>query len=331
MKESVGKLRSLLSVIGSGNRVIIQTHNFPDPDAIGTAFGLQYLLGIYGIDATCVYCGRIDKLSTKLMVDELGIKIFNADRFKTTDDDLVITVDGQRSNANFTDIPGNEVACIDHHPWSTDYEYRFVDHRMYGACATIIVDYFFDNDIEVPTNVATALLYAIKVDTNNFCRRVTEEDITAYQRLNSISDNKLMTRLGSNELELTDLRAYGAAIQNIVVYDVIGFVHIPFDCPDGLVAMVSDFILSLDSVELAIVYADRDGGYKFSVRSEIDDISAGRLTKKALEGIGDGGGHAEMAGGMISPLSRAELGHNADAPIRERFLNAYKSIISGDN
>jgi nanoRNase/pAp phosphatase (c-di-AMP/oligoRNAs hydrolase) len=93
--------------------------------------------------------------------------------------------------------------------------------------------------------------------------------------------------------------------------------------------MVSDFILSLDSVQLAIVYADREGGFKFSVRSEIDAISAGVITKMALEGIGDGGGHAEMAGGMILPGSRSELGHNADAPIRERFLNAYKKILAG--
>ena len=329
MKESVGKLKALLSVL-KGRNVVIQTHNFPDPDAIGTAFGLQNLLRNFGIEAVLVYCGKVDKLSTKLMIDELGIEIFNAVERQTCDNDYIITVDGQKNNANFTDIPGTEIACIDHHPWTTEYHYEFVDHRMFGACATIIVDYYLDNDIEIPVNVATALLYAIKVDTNNFCRRVTEDDIRAFSALNRISDGKLMTKLVSNELELTDLRAYGAAIQNIVVYDIIGFVHIPFDCPDGLVAMVSDFIMSLDSVQLAIVYADRDGGYKFSVRSEMEEISAGEITKLALEGIGDGGGHAEMAGGMIPPSGKQELGPHVDAPIRERFLNAYKKLLPED-
>lgn len=325
MKESQHKLTALIDVL-KGHEVVIQAHNYPDPDAIATAFGLQHLLGLYDIDAKCVYCGKIDKLSTQLMIKELHIDMKSADVYTPNEDDYLITVDGQRDNSNFTDLPGIEVACIDHHPWTTSYKYRFVDHRSYGACATIIADYYFDNDIDIPMDVATALLYAIKVDTRNFCRHVTEEDIRAFAKLNSIADNKLMTRLGSNELELTDLRAYGAAIQSIVVYDVIGFVHIPFDCPDGLVAMVSDFILSLDSVDLAIVYANRDGGFKFSVRSEMDDVPAGELTKMALEGIGDGGGHAEMAGGVIPPGFAGQSGHNIDAPIRDRFMKAYKKL-----
>ena len=31
-----------------GNVVYIQTHNFPDPDAIASAFGLQYFLKQHG-------------------------------------------------------------------------------------------------------------------------------------------------------------------------------------------------------------------------------------------------------------------------------------------
>lgn len=325
MKESQHKLQTLIDVL-KGHDVVIQAHNYPDPDAIATAFALQYLLSLYDINSRCVYCGKIDKLSTQLMIRELGIEMCSAENRPPKDDDYIITVDGQKNNSNFTDLPGIEIACIDHHPWTTSHTYKYVDHREYGACATIIADYFFDNDIDIPTEVATALLYAIKVDTHNFCRRVTEEDIKAFAKLNSIANLKLMTRLGSNELELTDLRAYGAAIQNIVVYDVIGFVHIPFDCPDGLVAMVSDFILSLDSVELAIVYADRDGGFKFSIRSEMDDVPAGTLTKMALEGIGDGGGHAEMAGGVVYPYYTEQSGHNIDAPIRDRFMTAYKKL-----
>ena len=58
----------MLSVL-KGRNVVIQTHNFPDPDAIGTAFGLQNLLKNFGINAVCVYCGKVDKLSTKLMID----------------------------------------------------------------------------------------------------------------------------------------------------------------------------------------------------------------------------------------------------------------------
>ena len=39
------KLQSLIDLC-KGRRVYIQTHNFPDPDAIASAFGLQRFLEI---------------------------------------------------------------------------------------------------------------------------------------------------------------------------------------------------------------------------------------------------------------------------------------------
>lgn len=41
--------------------VYIQTHNFPDPDAIASAYGLQRLLKTRGIRATICYKGKIDR------------------------------------------------------------------------------------------------------------------------------------------------------------------------------------------------------------------------------------------------------------------------------
>lgn len=313
------KLDELIGLLGEG-RVVIQTHNFPDPDAIASAFGLQYLLHVKGIEADIVYCGKFDKVTLQQMVDELGIVIINSEDYDSRADDQVINIDGQKNNANFTDITGYEIACIDHHPWVTNYEYQFVDHRILGACATIITGYFRDNDIELPKNVASALLYAIKVDTQNFTRGVTDADIMAFSELNNTADHKLMLHLDSNDLEINDLRAYGAAINNIHVIGQIGFVHIPFDCPDRLIALVSNFILSLNSVDLSVVYAERGGGLKFSLRSEIEGFRCGDWVHKALEGIGDGGGHPTMAGGIIFPERLSMLGPDPDPIIRERFL-----------
>ena len=44
--------------------VWIQTHNFPDPDAIASAFGLQKLLAQFGIASRLCHEGNIDKLSS---------------------------------------------------------------------------------------------------------------------------------------------------------------------------------------------------------------------------------------------------------------------------
>jgi nanoRNase/pAp phosphatase (c-di-AMP/oligoRNAs hydrolase) len=121
-------------------------------------------------------------------------------------------------------------------------------------------------------------------------------------------------------MEFTDLKAYGAAIDSIRVYGREGISFVPFACPDGLIAAISDFILSLEEVEIAIVCADRPDGIKVSVRSERSAVHAGQLVRRALEGIGDGGGHASMAGGLIPRDRLALLGDHAEERVRSLFL-----------
>ncbi len=311
-----------LLVLLKGKKILIQTHNFPDPDAIATAFGLQYFLDNFGIESKLIYSGKIDNHNTQRMVELFGIEIYNSTEFTEYDRyNYVVTVDGQKNNSNFTDLPGEEIACIDHHVWTTDYKYQYVDFKAYGACSTIITEYFMETGLELPQNVATALLYGIKMDTFNFSRGVTAQDIKAFGYLHPIADNQQIRFLENNSVELSDLRAYGVAFQNMVVYDRIGFSHINYDCPDSLIAMVSDFILSLSAVDIAVVYADRRGGYKFSVRSEVDEINAGKLIANALNGIGNGGGHPTMAGGVILEDNCSLLGEDHNFIIRKRFLD----------
>ena len=151
---------------------------------------------------------------------------------------------------------------------------------------------------------------------------MTAEDIIAFGMLNPLIDVVKMGKLEMNNLEFTDLKAYGAAIENIKVFDYFGFTHIPFSCPDAMIAIVADFILSLIEIEVAVIYCDRPDGLKFSVRSERDDINAGDLVAKALEGIGGGGGHATMAGGRIPAANIPMLGEYRDDVLTERFIKA---------
>lgn len=325
------KYEELINLL-KGKKILIQTHNFPDPDAIATAFSLQYFLKQYSIESKIVYGGKIDNNNTKRMLEMFEIDIINSTDFIQYDEyPYVVTVDGQKNNSNFMDIPGEEIACIDHHDWRTDYEYDFVDHKEYGACSTIITEYFIETGIRLPKNIATALLYGLKMDTFSFSRGVTSEDIKAFGFLHPISDIQQIRILENSAVELADLRAYGVAFQNMVVYDKIGFSHINFDCPDSLIAMVSDFILSLSAVEIAVIYADRRGGYKFSVRSEIEGLNAGNLISDALEGYGNGGGHPTMAGGIIFADKCSLLGEDHDFMIRKRFLDAASEILERIN
>lgn len=116
------------------------------------------------------------------------------------------------------------------------------------------------------------------------------------------------------------MKAYGAAIENIHVYDNLGIAFIPFDCPDALIAMVSDFILALDIIEVSVIYAKRADGYKFSIRSEAGKLDAGRIISRALFHIGNGGGHAAFAGGFVPKASIESMGDAVHKRIRALFI-----------
>lgn len=303
--------------------VYIQTHNFPDPDAIASAFGLQKYLKYYGIDSTLCYYGRIDKLSTKRMLSSFGIEIYSKEELLTMkDEDYIINVDSQKHNANVMDFIGEEVACIDHHPTFFEADYQYKDIRMVGACSTLIAEYFKKDQIPIDSNTAAALCYGIKMDTADFSRGVTDLDVTMFAYLYHHADKEKFSSMFSNTMEFKDLKAYGAAIESIQVCDHTGFSYIPFDCPDALVAMISDFILALNVVDVSVVYARRDNGLKFSVRSEVKEVNAGRVTFEALKDVGSGGGHQAMAGGSIDSENMYKLEPHMHNSIRKLFLDA---------
>lgn len=311
-----------------GHKTYIQTHNFPDPDAIASAFGLQYFLKQHGIATDICYDGRIEKLSTKKMFSVFGIDILSKDDISDMKEtDYIITVDSQKYNANLTDFIGDEVACIDHHPTVYACEYAYKDVRLVGACATLIAEYFYQTDTPMSVEVASCIAYGIKMDTSDFIRGATALDADMFAYVYKQADRQLLNTMYTNVMEFSDLKAYGAAIDNIHVYGEVGFAVIPFDCPDALVAIISDFILSLDVVDFSVIYAIRTDGIRFSVRSAKKGVDAGLVVKNALNGYGSGGGHSFMAGGFIPKENIPSLTEKRDYVIEQLFLRELREAV----
>lgn len=315
------KLDELISKI-TKEHVYIQTHNFPDPDAIASAFGMQELLKSRGIYATICYRGKIDRYSTEKLVELLGIEIKNLDVDITpTEEDEVILVDAQKGNANIVNMAGDEIICIDHHPTFCECTYQFADIRpQVGACASIIASYFMENNVPFTKNIATALTFGIHTDTANLTRGVSKMDIQMMYQLFDECDQNIIHMLENSNLYFEDLMAYSKAISSMQVFDSTAFADTGKDCPEALVANVSDFILALVGVTFSVVYSRRKDGIKLSVRSELKTLDAGRIVSKALEGIGNGGGHAAMAGGFVPFSGTAKDVTILITQIQERFL-----------
>lgn len=294
------KLEELLREIHK-EHVYIQTHNFPDPDAIASAYAMQNLLQARGISSTICYKGKIDRYSTEKLQELLRLEFLHIEDLESrlTDEDEVILVDAQKGNSNIINMTGDEIICIDHHPKNDKYPYRFSDIRPeVGACATIMAQYFFENDVPMSRSVATALTYAIRIDTNNLSRGVSKLDFEMAYRMYDLCDYDTIHMLENSNLCFEDLVAYSKAIASIEVYDNISFADAGAGCP--VIANISDFMLALKEVSFSVVYARREGGLQLSVRSEKPSLDAGKIVSKALAGLGSGGGHAEMAGGFVT-------------------------------
>ncbi len=308
--------------------VYIQTHNFPDPDAIACAFGLQKLLAHRGIEATICYKGKIDRYNTLKLIELLEIELINLEEIEGQlhEDDEIILVDAQKGNSNIINMTGQEIVCIDHHPISiqsakseNQMEYRYTDIRPeIGACATIIAQYYFENQIAMDSRIATALCYAIRSDTDKLSRGVSRLDLEMLYRMWEDCDGSIIQRLENAEIYFEDLAAYSKAIESIRVFERVSFACVGENCPEALIASVSDFMLAVVEVEFSVVYAIQKNGIKLSVRSE-GGHDAGRIISRALKDIGNGGGHAAMAGGFI-PLTGAESIEDILAIVQENIL-----------
>lgn len=324
MSNRLGELVKLLR----GHRVFIQTHNFPDPDAIASAYGLQVLLQQFDIQTIICHHGNVERATTANMVAEFGIDMTtDEDLEDMTAEDYIITVDAQKGNTNIRELIGNEIACIDHHPITGEYGgYKYSDIRLVGSCATIIADYYRKHQIRMSEMVATALLYGIKCDTRDFTRGVTQLDVDIYSYLFPKANSQLIRHFQSSEIEFDELNAFADSMRKVEICNGVAFAELNFACSDAFMATVSDFVLDVDGVNFVVVYTRRNDGFRFSVRSEYEERDAGLIISEALKDVGGGGGHKSMAGGFADEAKVLGISIDYVKVIQNLFLNVINSI-----
>lgn len=307
--------------------VYIQTHNYPDPDALASAAGLQALLKYKGIDSAICYKGEIEKANTLAMLTLLDTSIISGDKLSLCPDDEIILIDCQKGNANVDDFIGSEIACIDHHKLQrTDY-YRFHDIRPdAGACASIITSYFKEENIQPDTLLASILMYGIRTDTASLTRGVSQLDIDMFSYLFPYADQSILHRLASSSLSRRDLASYQKAIDSLAISGPLGYTNAGNDCPEAVIGTLSDFILTVDEIRLSLVYSCRAGGIKFSIRSESGLYDSSDIIKAALKGLGSGGGHAEMAAGFIPGVNSKEK----EEEILQTVIERIRKLLNED-
>ena len=294
------KIKKLIKALKDKKRIFIQTHNYPDHDAVASAFALQYILKSFKIESNIIFHGDILRDSLQKMIDKLNIPILPHYKYELNDEDTIVIVDANKKNKNVATLKGNVVAVIDHHPGTEHEDLEFCDIRSdYGACASIIFSYFAELMLEPGREVATALHTGIVFDTHQFSRNASPIDIETVAMLYNVSDVNLVNSLVRNSIKLNDFKQYQYLLEKLRVKGNFAYCHFPDGCNKDLLAILADYILSVEEIEFVILSAQSIEWISFCVRSEIPEIPANTAVQKLLAGIGSGGGHVDMAGGRI--------------------------------
>lgn len=321
------KLEELLRVLNK-KVVFIQTHNYPDQDALATAQGLKILLEQYGKQAIVCYKGEIDKYNTIKMIELLQLDVLPADSIDFQVDDEIILVDCQKGNSNVKGYTGTVIGCIDHHKLQDTSNYLFYDIRPnIGACATIIASYFYENQIPIDTLLATTLVYAIRMDTNMLTRSVSDTDLNLYCKLHKKANHQILRQLDTCTLKLRDLNTYYNAIANLRIYNSLAMVDLGPNCSESIMGQIADFILTLREVDVIVTHSFRDHGVKFTIRSSRLELDACEIVRTALHTFGDGGGHSTMAAGFVSNVPNASVAQTISNITEQRIIDYVCTIM----
>ncbi len=256
----------------------------------------------FGVPTTLVYNGALDRISLRNMIDWLSIPILHWREAGLSEADKIITVDGCIGENNVMDLPGDEIAVIDHHQTTPPAGLWYQDVRPdYGACATSLFEYYRDLGIVMPMAVATALQVGLSIDTANLTRGFRRGDVTAFAHFTEVSDNDLVNRICRNSLQLSEIVHYQQVMRDLLIEDRVGYAWLSADCPRSTLAMIGDFLLAVDEIDVVVLALPCDEMVQLSLRSEIAAINAGQMARQLLQAhqLGFGGGHGHMAGGLI--------------------------------
>jgi len=300
------RMEALRAVLTGRQRLLVLTHNNPDPDSLGGAVGLQdFARKVTGVESQFAITGRILRAENQAMVRELGIQMDRLETVDLTDFDCVALVDTQPGFGHTFVPPSLAVdIVIDHHVCAeaekTPRDVGFLDVRPdVGATSSMVAGHLLEAGVVPSREVATALAYGIKTDTADLSRNVSDQDLRAYDYLFPHVDRQRLVSITCPRLPHAYFQTLKDALTKVRLYDGVTLCSLGRTPSAEMVAEVADLLLRMEGVRAVFCGGLVSGSYYVSVRTEVGG-DAWRLIRDAMEGEdGTCGGHGSVAGGTI--------------------------------
>ncbi len=318
-----------LAGLESASRVTFVSHVHPDPDGLGSMLGLAHLVETCLAKPTrLTRDGPIGRAENKAMVELLHLELLKVDDLSWDEDEAVVMVDSQPQTGRHSFGPKCPLyAVIDHHATPGKLNgVPFVDVRQdLGATCSLVTRYLIEQEVSVPPDVATALLYGIETEVSGYPREASPLDDKALQYLFPLADKDLIARIRNARLPQSYFECVLQALQSSFVYDrlIISWVN---DLPQPeLAAEVCDFMIRFEEVDWAVCAGVYHEKLILSARTAVPNGEAGEVLRTVVGRLGKAGGHDRRAGGMVRLASTAPSAvEELQGELRRRLLKALK-------
>jgi nanoRNase/pAp phosphatase (c-di-AMP/oligoRNAs hydrolase) len=323
------KARQLMRALLEKKKILLTTHEHPDPDALAACVAMRSLLEGQlggGVEISVSIKGDFGGGLNAAFTQYSDLKVTPWDEAALKSYDAVLLLDTQPTFRN-NPLPAEitAMAVIDHHRGrGRRPKCPFCDIRPdVGATSSIVFSYFMELEQKISPDLGATLLFGIESDLAGAAGQPGELDNVALSSLTLIADPQKLYRMRYVDLPQNVFISYAQGLANAMIYDGALMSHLETSPSPERPAVIADFLLRFDEAKWSLVSGVLDNQLLLSLRTYPGNLSAAQLMKRLLRNLGEGGGHRTKAGGAI-PLTTgtaAEVDRFRDI-LRRRYLRA---------
>lgn len=287
---------------GTG-RWLVLTHDNPDPDALASALLLSRLLRIsFKQRVTAAYGGLVGRAENREMVRSLKLRFSHIRHLNLKNYAHFALVDTQPRTGN-NQLPSGVLPSIviDHHPIRKATEaVPFHDVRPgHGATATILAEYLLAAGLKTSHALSTALVYAIRSETQDFAREYVGHDKAIFDHFFPLADHRLLAKIQTPRLPLSYFGNLHEALEKLECVDSLIVSHLGRVEQPDIVPELADLLLRLEGKTWSLATGLFEDRIYLSIRTTNPRADAGTLMRRLIGRRGKGGGHGRTAGGWL--------------------------------
>lgn len=322
-----------------GDRHLVILQDFPDPDAIASAWAYKLIAERFDIQCDLVYGGTLSHQENIALVKLTGLPLqrWNVQNSKSKDLSAYhgcVLIDNQGTTSQLLPIAQQAnipvTIVIDHHSAQNGLQAELMDIRVNTrATATIMTQYLqvglltLDSSIGEHVKCATALMHGLRADTNRLMQ-AQEEDFLAAAYLSRFYDAQLLNTIlmssrSKQVMDVIERALKNRSIHNNVCIAGVGFLR--YDDRDAI-PQAADFLITEENIHTAVVYGiahDEDEELELvvgSLRTTKITLDPDEFIKEAFGQDTQGrffGGGRSLAGGFEIPMGfLSGLNENSD-------------------